>query len=189
MEGDVERSDHPVVRTGRLSFAPPNEDPSHGPPAPFTRAAVGADGRRQLAFVLANRSSAVFCFDIHPAARIGAGVMLDHGSGSGSGSGSGIGETAVVDGGVSILQNVTLGGTGKERGIRHPQVRSGVMIGAGAKILGSIEIGAMSKVAAGSVVLEPVPAHCTVAGVPARIVRRHEHARLPAMDMDQSLPS
>ena len=138
-------------------------------------------GRKELAFVLSNRSSVVFCVDIHPAARIGAGVMLDHGSGIV------IGETAVVDGDVSILQNVTLGGTGKERGDRHPKVRSGVMIGAGAKILGNIEIGAMSKVAAGSVVLEPVPPNCTVAGVPARIVRRHDHAAPPALDMDQSV--
>jgi serine O-acetyltransferase len=137
--------------------------------------------RKELAFVLSNRASVVYCVDIHPAARIGAGVMLDHGSGIV------IGETAVVDDNVSILQNVTLGGTGKERGDRHPKVRYGVMIGAGAKILGNIEIGAMSKVAAGSVVLEPVPPHSTVAGVPAKIVRRHRNSGLPALDMDQSV--
>ena len=143
--------------------------------------ALWKHGRKELALVLSNRCSVVFCVDIHPAARIGASVMLDHGSGIV------IGETAVVDGDVSILQNVTLGGTGKERGDRHPKVRRGVMIGAGAKILGNIEIGAMSKVAAGSVVLEAVPPHCTVAGVPARIVRWHQQARLPALDMDQSV--
>ena len=122
-------------------------------------------GRSELAFALANQASLVFCVDIHPAARIGAGVMLDHGSGIV------IGETAVVDDDVSILQDVTLGGTGKQRGDRHPKVRHGVMIGAGAKILGNIEIGTMSKIAAGSVVLGDVPPHCTVAGVPARVVR------------------
>ncbi|HYD80789.1 MAG TPA: serine O-acetyltransferase [Paucimonas sp.] len=137
--------------------------------------------RRELAFVLSNKSSVVFCVDIHPAARIGCGVMLDHGSGIV------IGETAVVDDNVSILQNVTLGGTGKEHGDRHPKVRCGVMLGAGAKILGNIEIGAMSKVAAGSVVLEAVPPHCTVAGVPAKIVRWHQRSNMPALDMDQSV--
>ena len=143
--------------------------------------ALWTQGRKELALVLSDRCSIVFCVDIHPAARLGASVMLDHGSGVV------IGETAVVDGDVSILQNVTLGGTGKERGDRHPKVRRGVLIGAGAKILGNIEIGAMSKVAAGSVVLEAVPPHCTVAGVPARIVRWHEPARQPALDMDQSV--
>jgi serine O-acetyltransferase len=137
--------------------------------------------RKELAFVLSNKASVVYCVDIHPAARIGAGVMLDHGSGIV------IGETAVVDDDVSILQAVTLGGTGKERGDRHPKIRYGVMVGAGAKILGNIEVGAMSKVAAGSVVLEPVPPHCTVAGVPARIVRRHKSSSLPSLDMDQSV--
>jgi serine O-acetyltransferase len=98
-----------------------------------------------------------------------------------------IGETAVVEDDVSILQSVTLGGTGKEHGDRHPKVRRGVMIGAGATILGNIEIGMMSKVAAGSVVLEPVPPHCTVAGVPARVVRWHDAQHVPAREMDQRL--
>ncbi len=138
-------------------------------------------GRRELAAMLSSRASLVLGVDIHPAARIGSGVMLDHGSGIV------IGETAVVGDDVSILQNVTLGGTGKEQGDRHPKVRHGVLIGAGAKILGNIEIGCMSKVAAGSVVLAPVPPYCTVAGVPARIVRRHRHPALPALDMDQSI--
>lgn len=143
--------------------------------------ALWRHGRRDLALALSNRASLAFCVDIHPAARIGVGVMLDHGSGIV------IGETTEVDDNVSILQNVTLGGTGKERGNRHPKVRSGVMIGAGAKILGNIEIGTMSKVAAGSVVLEAVPPYCTVAGVPARVVRRHVRDSLPAFEMDQSL--
>jgi serine O-acetyltransferase len=107
--------------------------------------------------------------------------MLDHGSGIV------IGETAVIEDEVSILQNVTLGGTGKQSGDRHPKIRRGVMIGAGAKILGNIEIGAFSKVAAGSVVVKPVPAHCTVAGVPATVVRIHPADEIPAETMDQNI--
>lgn len=137
--------------------------------------------RNQLAFALASRASLVFAVDIHPAARIGSGVMLDHATGIV------IGETARVDDNVSILQNVTLGGTGKEHGDRHPKIRSGVMIGAGAKILGNIEIGAMSKVAAGSVVLKDVPARCTVAGVPAKIVRIHAADSFPSLEMNQMI--
>ncbi|MCM5678135.1 serine O-acetyltransferase [Schlegelella sp. S2-27] len=135
--------------------------------------------RRDLAHALSGAVAARLSIDIHPAARIGSAVMLDHASGIV------IGETAVVDDEVSILQGVTLGGTGKEHGDRHPKVRRGVMIGAGAKVLGNIEIGAMSKVAAGSVVLEAVPPHCTVAGVPARVVRRHGEGHVPACEMDQ----
>jgi serine O-acetyltransferase len=138
-------------------------------------------GRGELALTLANQASLVFAADIHPAARIGAGVMIDHATGVV------IGETAVVEDNVSILQNVTLGGTGKEHGDRHPKVRTGVMIGAGATILGNIEIGAMSKVAAGSVVLHPVPPHCTVAGVPARVVRHQQPDSCPSQEMDQTL--
>jgi len=137
--------------------------------------------RRELAFALANQASVVFAVDIHPAARIGTGVMIDHGTGVV------IGETAVVEDNVSILQNVTLGGTGKEHGDRHPKIRTGVMIGAGAKILGNIEVGAMSKVAAGSVVLRPVPPHSTAAGVPARIVRHHQDDSCPSEEMDQTI--
>ncbi|HEY0845317.1 MAG TPA: serine O-acetyltransferase [Noviherbaspirillum sp.] len=138
-------------------------------------------GRAELAFALANQASLAFGVDIHPAARIGSGVMFDHGTGIV------IGETTVIEDHVSILQNVTLGGTGKEHGDRHPKIRTGVMIGAGAKILGNIEVGAMSKVAAGSVVLRPVPPHCTVAGVPARIVRHHRDDSCPSDEMDQSI--
>jgi len=137
--------------------------------------------RRELAFALSNQASLAYAVDIHPAARIGSGVMFDHGTGIV------IGETAVVEDHVSILQNVTLGGTGKEHGDRHPKIRSGVMIGAGAKILGNIEVGTMSKVAAGSVVLRPVPPHCTVAGVPARVVRHHRPDSCPSDEMDQTI--
>lgn len=143
--------------------------------------ALWKTGRRELALSISNATSISLCVDIHPAAQIGSGVMVDHGSGVV------IGETTVIDDDVSILQNVTLGGTGKHRGDRHPKIRSGVMIGAGATILGNIEIGSMSKVAAGSVVLTNVPSHCTVAGVPAKIVRRNFNSALPAFDMDQSV--
>lgn len=143
--------------------------------------ALWGEGRTELAFALANQASLVFAVDIHPAARIGSGVMFDHGTGIV------IGETAVVEDHVSILQNVTLGGTGKEHGDRHPKIRTGVMIGAGAKILGNIEVGVMSKVAAGSVVLKNVPPHCTVAGVPARVVRHHRDDSCPSDEMDQSI--
>ncbi len=139
-------------------------------------------GRRDLALFLQSRISAVFDVDIHPAARIGRGIMLDHATGVV------IGETAVVEDNVSILQQVTLGGTGKEAGDRHPKVRAGVMIGAGAKLLGNIVIGQGAKVGAGSVVLEDVPPHCTVAGVPAKIIGRPQVDQ-PALEMDQSLPA
>ena len=121
--------------------------------------------RFDIAHRLASLTSAALGVDIHPAVPIGRGVMLDHATGIV------IGETAVVEDGVAILQGVTLGATGKDRGDRHPQVRAGGLLGAGALVLGNIEIGAMSKVGAGSVVLRPVPPHCTVAGVPARVVR------------------
>lgn len=137
-----------------------------------------ARGRRALAIFLQNQVSAMFQVDIHPAACIGRGIMLDHATGIV------IGETAVVENDVSILQSVTLGGTGKTSGDRHPKIREGVMIGAGAKILGNIEVGHGAKIGAGSVVLQPVPPHTTVAGVPARIVGRPESDK-PAMDMDQ----
>ncbi len=120
--------------------------------------------RKELALFVQSRNSEVFAVDIHPGAQIGQGVMFDHATGIV------IGETAVVENNVSILQSVTLGGTGNESGDRHPKVRQGVMVGAGAKILGNIEIGRGSKVGAGSVVLHPVPPHVTVAGVPAKVV-------------------
>ncbi|MET0257042.1 MAG: serine O-acetyltransferase [Methylobacterium sp.] len=135
-------------------------------------------GRRDLALYLQSRSSEVFQTDIHPAARIGRGVFLDHATGLV------VGSTAVIEDDVSILHAVTLGGTGKQGGDRHPKIRRGVMIGAGAKILGNIEVGACARVAAGSVVLRPVPPHTTVVGVPARVVGTAGCAE-PARSMDQ----
>jgi len=136
-------------------------------------------GRKDFAYYLQSRSSSVFQTDIHPAARIGSGVFLDHATGLV------VGETAVIEDNVSVLHSVTLGGTGKSGGDRHPKIRHGVLIGAGAKILGNIEVGACSSVAAGSVVLENVPAHMTVAGVPARIVGKTV-SKKPAQSMDQT---
>jgi serine O-acetyltransferase len=122
-------------------------------------------GRRDVAHWLAHETAAALGVDIHPAVPIGKGVMLDHATGVV------IGETAVVEDGVSILHGVTLGATGKTRGDRHPKIRRGAMLGAGARILGNIEVGRMCKVGAGSVVVQDVPPFCTVAGVPARVVR------------------
>ncbi|HWL57413.1 MAG TPA: serine O-acetyltransferase [Paracoccus sp. (in: a-proteobacteria)] len=121
-------------------------------------------GRRDMAYFVQMRCSEVFGVDIHPAARIGTGVMIDHAHSIV------IGETAVVGNDVSMLHSVTLGGTGKEDGDRHPKIGNGVMIGAGAKVLGNIKVGHHSRIAAGSVVLSEVPPCKTVAGVPARII-------------------
>ena len=121
-------------------------------------------GAHDLALWLQSRSSEVFGVDIHPAARIGHGIMIDHAHGIV------IGETCVIGNNVSMLHSVTLGGTGKEGGDRHPKIGHDVLIGAGAKILGNITVGHSSRIAAGSVVLEPVPPCKTVAGIPARIV-------------------
>jgi serine O-acetyltransferase len=137
--------------------------------------------RRDLAHFLQSRASEVFAVDIHPAVPIGRGVFIDHGTGLV------VGETAVIGDDVSILHEVTLGGTGKERGDRHPKVRNGVLLGAGAKVLGNVEIGRDAKVAAGSVVLHDVPPGATVAGVPARIVG-WSSGSVPALEMDQRLP-
>ena len=139
-------------------------------------------GRRAMALYLQNRISTVLAVDIHPAARLGRGIMIDHGTGVV------IGETTVIENDVSILQDVTLGGTGKETGDRHPKVREGAMIGAGAKVLGNIEVGCCARVAAGSVVLENVPPCTTVAGVPARVVGKAGCDK-PAREMDQLLPA
>jgi serine O-acetyltransferase len=137
-------------------------------------------GRRSLAKYLQNRISEVFAVDIHPAAQIGHGILIDHATGVV------IGETAVVEDFVSMLHEVTLGGTGKVSGDRHPKVRRGVLIAAGAKILGNVEIGEGAKIAAGAVVLEDVPPHTTVAGVPAKIVGTPSTAS-PALEMDQRI--
>lgn len=142
--------------------------------------ALWGESRRGVARFLQSRVADSLAIDIHPAARIGRGVFIDHGIGLV------IGETSVVDDDVSILQGVTLGGTGKESGDRHPKIRRGVMLGAGAKVLGNIEVGEGSKVAAGSVVLAPVPARTTVAGVPARVVGTLR-TDMPAFDMNQEL--
>lgn len=133
--------------------------------------------RRPLALYLQSRMSELFQVDIHPATSIGKGVFIDHATGVV------IGETAVIEDDVSILQNVTLGGTGKEIGDRHPKIRRGALISVGAKVLGNIEIGENAKVAAGSVVLQSVKPGCTVAGVPAKPVG--DCAKSPAISMDQ----
>lgn len=137
--------------------------------------------RYSLALFFQNRISMVFGVDIHPAARIGKGILMDHATGVV------IGETAVVGDNVSIMQSVTLGGTGKEHGDRHPKVGCGVLISAGAKILGNIKIGNGAKIGAGSVVLQDVPQHTTVAGVPAKIVGAPSSEQ-PALDMDHQIP-
>lgn len=133
--------------------------------------------RKPLALYLQSRISEAFDVDIHPAARIGKGILIDHGTSVV------IGETAVVGDDVSMLHEVTLGGTGKESGDRHPKVGNGVLIGAGAKILGNIRIGDGSKIAAGSVVLNEVPPSSTVAGIPARVVGKPKSAE-PGRQMD-----
>lgn len=138
------------------------------------------DGRRWLALYLQSIASESFAVDIHPAARIGCGILLDHATSFV------VGETAIIEDDVSILHEVTLGGTGKETGDRHPIVRSGVLLGAGAKILGRVEIGTGAKVGAGSVVLADVPPHTTVAGVPAVIVGEVGEEN-PATEMNQQL--
>ena len=127
-------------------------------------------GRKDFAYYLQSRSSAVFQTDINPAARIGRGIFLDHATGFVCG------ETAVIEDDVSILHGVTLGGTGKENEDRHPKIRHGVMIGAGAKILGNIEIGHCARIAAGSVVVKPVPQQCD-GGRGARQDRRRGRLR------------
>jgi serine O-acetyltransferase len=136
-------------------------------------------GRKDLAWFLCNRASEQFGVDIHPAARLGRGIMMDHATGIV------IGETAVVEDGVSMLHGVTLGGTGKEMEDRHPKIGRGVLIGAGAKVLGNIQVGHCAKIASGSVVLHPVPPCATVAGVPARVISIKEGCA-PAAEMDQS---
>ena len=143
------------------------------------------EGRHLLALLFQSISSEVFGVDIHPAAQIGCGILLDHGTGFV------VGETAIIENDVSLLHEVTLGGTGKEKGgARHPIVRSGVLIGAGAKVLGRVEIGECAKVAASSVVLSDVRPHTTVAGVPAQEVAAASPDEIsPALCMQQSIDS
>ncbi|MDB5421978.1 MAG: serine O-acetyltransferase [Brevundimonas sp.] len=137
-------------------------------------------GRETLAFHFQSRISELFQIDIHPGAKLGKGLFFDHGTGIV------IGETAVVGDEVSMLHGVTLGGTGAERGDRHPKIGKGVLLGAGAKVLGNIVVGDFAKVASGSVVLKPVPSGCTVAGVPARLVNCPTGGE-PARTMDHTL--
>jgi serine O-acetyltransferase len=138
------------------------------------------EGRETIALYMQSRMSEVFQVDIHPATQIGSGVFIDHGTGIV------IGETAVIGDDVSMLQGVTLGGTGKERGDRHPKIGRGVLLGANATVLGNIVIGDYAKIASGSVVLKPVPAGCTAAGVPARLTNCPTCAE-PARSMDHTL--
>lgn len=137
-------------------------------------------GRCAMALHLQSLCSENFGVDIHPGASIGGGIMIDHATGVV------IGETAVVEDNVSMLHSVTLGGSGNETGDRHPKIRSGVLLSTGAKVLGNIEIGRGAKVGAGSLVLEPVAPHTTVAGVPARVVGVPREAS-PALEMDQRI--
>lgn len=138
--------------------------------------------RRTLALHLQSRASEHFGVDIHPGARIGRGIMIDHATGVV------IGETAVVEDNVSMLHGVTLGGTGKECGDRHPKVRRGVLLSAGATVLGNIEIGECARIGAGSIVLRNVPPYCTAVGVPARLIHCPDASEEPALEMDHMFP-
>lgn len=134
--------------------------------------------RDGMALFFQSRISELFAVDIHPAAILGRGIMIDHATGVV------IGETAVVEDDVSMLHGVSLGGTGKEGGDRHPKIRRGVLLSVGVKVLGNIEIGEYSRIGAGSVVLKSVPAHCTAVGVPAKLVNCSGCDR-PSQEMDQ----
>ena len=136
--------------------------------------------RKQLALFLQSRIAEVFNLDIHPAATVGRGILLDHATGIV------VGETAVIGNNVSILHEVTLGGTGKDSGDRHPKIGDGVLIGAGAKILGNVKIGECAKIGACSVVLTDVPAHSTAAGVPAKVVGETKCDQ-PALEMNHNI--
>lgn len=150
---------------------------------------IRTQNRKPLALALQSRIADVFSVDIHPAARIGTGVLLDHATGVV------IGETAVIGNNVSILHHVTLGGTGKDEGDRHPKISDGVLIGAGATILGNIKIGEGAKIGAGSLVLKPVPPRKTAVGTPAKLVQRNgegdpvtdEGEEFPGVTMDHTL--
>ena len=140
--------------------------------------ALWCGGREEIATFLEGRANDVFAIDIHPGAKIGRGVFIDHGTGIV------IGETAVVGDDVSMLHGVTLGGTGKDSGDRHPKIGAGVLLGTGATVLGNVVVGAGARIAAGSVVLREVAPHTTVAGVPARMVGT-TRGEDPAQSMDQ----
>jgi len=138
-------------------------------------------GRKDFAYYLQSQSSGVFQCDIHPAAKIGRGIFLDHATGLV------VGETASIGDDVSMLHGVTLGGTGKDHGDRHPKIRDGVLIGAGASVIGNIEVGHCARIAAGSVVLKAVPNNVTVAGVPAKVVG-DSPCQEPSRTMDHMFP-
>jgi len=138
------------------------------------------NGRAALALFLQSQVAEVFAVDIHPGARMGSGIMIDHATGLV------VGETAIVGDNASILHSVTLGGSGRGEGGRHPEVGSGVMISAGAKIIGNIKIGDGVKVGAGSLVIESIPPHVTVVGVPAKIIGAPLEGT-PSFDMNQNL--
>jgi serine O-acetyltransferase len=138
--------------------------------------------RRGMALYLQSKISEVFAVDIHPAAVIGTGILLDHGTGIV------IGETSILDNNISILQGVTLGGTGKQTGDRHPKIKAGVLIGAGAHILGNVTIGEGAWVGSGAVVLDDVEAHTTVVGIPAKLAGR-PRTEQPALDMEHQIKS
>ena len=139
--------------------------------------------RKDISLYLQSLTSIVYSVDIHPAAKIGKGILLDHATGFVAG------ETTVIEDDVSILHEVTLGGTGKEGGDRHPKIRSGVLIGAGAKILGNVEVGAGARVGASSVVLSDVPRNVSVAGVPSRVLGQISSQNSPSLEMNHSLSS
>ena len=141
--------------------------------------ALWHEGRRDFALFMQSQASRTFAVDIHPAARLGQGIMIDHATGFV------VGETAVIGNNCSFLHAVTLGGSGKETGNRHPKIGENVLVGAGAKILGNITVGEGSRIAAGSVVLRDVPPHVTVAGVPAKVVGAAGSAE-PALEMEQT---
>src|SRR5215204_4800676 len=138
-------------------------------------------GRKDFAYYLQSRASAVFQCDVHPAAKIGRGIFLDHATGLV------VGETASIGDNVSMLHGVTLGGTGKDHGDRHPKIGDGVLIGAGASVIGNIEVGRCARIAAGSVVLKAVPNNVTVAGVPAKVVG-DSPCQEPSRTMDHMFP-
>ena len=139
-------------------------------------------GREALAITMQSRISEVFDVDIHPAARLGCGILMDHATGIV------IGETTVIEDDVSILHNVTLGGTGKEKGDRHPKIGKGVLISTGATILGNVRVGEGAKIGANSVILDNIPPHCTAVGVPAKICG-HPRSPSPALEMNHRVNS